>query len=521
MFDEMHFLFDNSSNVYTSKVNVDILTAIKRNGRTEVVHRSDMETNKMNYIKNSVNASYSDPNNSKINPYTKILADFNAINHVSAEIKASDLVYLRDIGVYPINRMFVLRRFPDNAYVANDLDKMKTKPIATIVGWMKDDKEFLKFGFGEKWVEQGSDKMLHKLLTEIMDNEFGIKMNQILPVPGWGLGFMFGVMHNMGLTDYTSTHLPIGDPNLLQESLTRDGESFGLKSSFNFNLETVYEQKFINGVDPTFQVNDILERLTAMGTSNVRYFGTGNSQFIKDLINANNNPTDVAFWVKLIGHFIEGFTQALAGVTDNIFDAFTSLKASAPKTNNTTTTNTTTVAPSGAAQGKSTNKSNLLTGALKGVGDFFTTNKDNWLIQSVLASTAARYVWPLRGSIAMFTGQPSTPWHLTIGNPYAPLLSMANVYVKNIDVAFTGDMMFNDIPKFMNVSIQVEQARNMGKQEITKMFNIKYKREYTPLKSSDYSPKPSSSNTTEVPIPSDLLFEKEIPFSSSNPDQDN
>ena len=63
---------------------------------------------------------------------------------------------------------------------------------------------------------------------------------------------------------------------------------------------------------------------------------------------------------------------------------------------------------------------------------------------------------------------------------------MSNVYLKNVDVSFSGDMLYNDIPKFINVSLSLEQGRNMGKNEIYNMLGIKYQRSYTKVSNSDF-----------------------------------
>jgi hypothetical protein len=103
----------------------------------------------------------------------------------------------------------------------------------------------------------------------------------------------------------------------------------------------------------------------------------------------------------------------------------------------------------------------------------------NRIVSSILASTIARYQWPLRGSISMFTGEATTPWHLTIGNPYAPLLSMNNIHVKNVAVTMGKDMGVNDMPRTMEVKVQMRQGRNLGKQEIFSFFGVSYKRQYS------------------------------------------
>jgi hypothetical protein len=473
MFDEMKFLFNTNNKVYNNykdttnnknfsqnndsvldtKYDYDYNVGTKNYEKLyKALRRSDIK----NYIKSSVNSPY--VNN--VNPYMKLIEDFNSGSKI---IKPSDLVYLRDIGVYPLNKMFVLRRFNKGVYIRNDLDLMNAKPISTIVGWIKDEKEFLKFSFGENWIKQGSDKMIHKLLTDILSNEFGIKLNELIPIPGWGLGFIFGILNSMKLTKFDAKNLPIGNPNLLMESITRDHENFGLNSSFSFNLETVYEQKYINGIDPNYEVMTLLKNVLSMGSSNVEYLGNIGSDIINDLRNASNNPSNPTAWVTFISKFVAKFIEGVEGQVKTISNQMSNLKNNKEITDKTD---------------KNVEITNNTTSLISSNMDSIGT--------SILASTVARYAWPLRGSIGMLTGEATTPWHLTLGNPYAPLLSMSNVYLKNVDVSFSGDMLYNDIPKFINVSLSLEQGRNMGKNEIYNMLGIKYQRSYTKVSNSDF-----------------------------------
>ena len=171
----------------------------------------------------------------------------------------------------------ILRRFPIGTVVPRDLNELDIEPISTIVGWVKNDADFLNFSFNEVWRSQGSSEMLHVLLNDMISKEFGINMNEIVPVPGWSVGLVFGFLNNMGLTEYNKSGIPLGDPNVLKESITRPHEEFGLSSEFTFNLETVYEQKFIGDIDLTVSLMDILHNCIVMGTSDIKYIGKAGS----------------------------------------------------------------------------------------------------------------------------------------------------------------------------------------------------------------------------------------------------
>jgi hypothetical protein len=464
MFDEMYFLFDINKSIANAPggdkktpagsdpaQTTRITPVLKDDGnfynQTYVVTKSQS----LNYIQSNVNTPYQA---SKKNPYLQLLDHFDGIDSPkSLKLKSSDFAYLRDIGVYPINRLMILRRFPIGTTVPRDLNDLPyIEPVSTIVGWVKSDADFLSFSFNEEWRTQGSSEMLHVLLNDMISKEFGINMNQIVPIPGWSVGLVFGFLNKMKITDYNKNSIPMGDPNVLKESITRPHEDFGLKSDFTFSLDTVYEQKYIGDIDLTVSFMDILQNCMIMGTSDVRYIGKPGASIFEQLKIANNDPTNSSGWVTLIKIVVDAFIGA---IKDSISTAVKALSSVVnPPVN-----------------------SNVKQEVMKLVQNTFDV-----LIKSILASTVAKYHWPLRGSIAMLTGEAVTPWHLTIGNPYAPFLSMSNVYVTNVAIASKGDMMYNDIPKFLEVKVSMKQGRNMGGNEIYDMFGIEYQRIYKEVK---------------------------------------
>lgn len=476
MFDEMSFLFEANSKVKNS-VNTNTRTASSDSNRAQVVEQRREYNKKLkqfelneyvvttsgvreNYIQADVNKAY---DTSKLNPYLQLLDDFSGASDSNdspaLKLKSTDFSYLRDIGVFPINRLMILRRFEEGVVVPKDLQLLNAEPVSTVIGWVKDENEFLSFNFNEVWVHQGSDKMLHLLLNDMISKSFGIHLDQIVPIPGWGIGFVFGILNRLGITDYNKTNLPIGDPNVLKQSITRDVEEFGLNSNFSFKLETVYEQKYIGDIDMTVSTMEILNNLLIMGTSDTNFIGKTDSKIIANLRTATNDPTNLSAWVNLISKIVTGFISAIAGEIREL------ISGSNEDTSGTST-------EEGDQSRNATRPSAPDQGAL--LSKLFGSS----ILKSILKSTVGRYVWPLRGSIAMLTGEAATPWHLTIGNPYAPLFSMNNVHVSDVAVKHHGEMQYNDIPQFIDVTVDMKQGRSMGKQEIYDMFGINYKRVY-------------------------------------------
>jgi len=490
MFDEMSFLFESSkqisnqfnTNKDASGINKGDFSQVKSssNGaqsvKDKIEYDEEDQTYKFNkytvtkssienYIRSDVNSAYK---SSGRNPYLELLESFNGEgkNSKALKLKASDFSYLRDIGVYPINRLMILRRYSEGTVVPVDLNNLPTEPISTIVGWIKADTDLLNFTANEVWKTQ--NKWLHDLMRDIIQSEFGIDIGGIFPIPGWGTGFMFGLLKKMGLTDYSATDLPIGDPNLLKEGITREHEGVGLQSNFTFNLETVYEQKYIGGIDAGAAMNDLLSNALTMGTSDIRFLGKAGNKLVRQLREANNNPSNPDGWKTLIITAVTTVVDALTGTLSNKLNNDKSglLDQDTPAKN-----------PDNETEEKKTSKeSETIEGNINKVG---IVRK---LISSVLASTIARYQWPIRGALNQLTGEAATPWHLTIGNPHAPLLSMNNIKVSSLDVTMGNELSYNDMSRYMTLKINLEQGRNLGKQEIESMFGVVYKRTYKKIK---------------------------------------
>jgi len=481
MFDEMGFLFETSkqianqfnTNQDASRKNENVSSQVKstNNPAQSVNNKIEYDeteeawkfnkytiTNSSikNYIKSNVNAAYGTAGK---NPYIDLLETFNGENNKSKalKIKASDLTYLRDIGVYPINRLMILRRFPEGTVVPVDLTDLPVEPISTVIGWVKPENDLLNFNVNEVWKTQS--KWLHVLAREIIQKEFGFDIGAIFPIPGWGTGFMFGLLKDMGLTDYSATNLPIGDANLLREGITRAHEEQGVLSNFTFNLETVYEQKFIGGIDAGAAMSDILTTMLTMGTSNMRFLGKAGSAISRKINEANNNPSNPEGWKQLMELTIKTVIKSLNSIVSKVVD-----KGDDGNVVETDTTDT-----SARKKSKELEKAEAQQKTLGIVQNF---------ISVVLASTIARYQWPIRGALNQLTGEAATPWHLTIGNPYAPLLSMNNIKVTSLDVTMGNELAYNDMSRYMTVKVNLEQGRNIGKQEIENMFGIEYKRQY-------------------------------------------
>jgi hypothetical protein len=138
------------------------------------------------------------------------------------------------------------------------------------------------------------------------------------------------------------------------------------------------------------------------------------------------------------------------------------------------------------------------------------------VIGNSINAVLLRYRWPLRGSIGVVTGLHTTPWHITIGNPLNPILSMANVTVEEGKIKMNKELTFNDLPTKINVSFDVSSSRPMGKQEIIEVLNISYKREYSSINNTGISGTINSTDFTSHNSTSGGVVSRDIKDISGN-----
>ena len=474
---------DNNDDIYNS-----VIGATGTNGnltpnpvKNKTVVFKDKNTKGTNKIKQHYANSST---KSDVNPYLELIRDWsktdNGNTYKSMKLQAADFAYLRDLGLYPMNRMWILRRYPEGTDVQNNLTEVTSTPIATVIGWIKPTEEqFLGVSFNESWTT--INKRFDQVLFDIMEKEFGIKMSAMASLPGFTQGILFSFLQKMGLladsngevnknkTTYNAYNIPLGDPNLNTAAATRmtDGSVTGdqnLKSQLSFNLETVYEQKFIGDVDPGSAMLDILQNLKVMGTSDMNFIYNPKSKIIKSLTDAakSTGTNQVNAWENFVKTTITSFLDALTEVLKSAVDAVGGKSGGDTAQNNTSSGSTAST-----------------TASANAAADGIRSILNNGLVNSILASTVKKWKWPLIGGIGVGTGQSTTPWHLTLGNPRNPFFSIGNMIVRKCELKFNNDFSFNDMPTRITASITVEQGRDLGGQEILMAFNNGVDRVYS------------------------------------------
>jgi hypothetical protein len=91
-------------------------------------------------------------------------------------------------------------------------------------------------------------------------------------------------------------------------------------------------------------------------------------------------------------------------------------------------------------------------------------------IESTLTATVLKYKHDIVGVIKSLSGAPSTPWHITIGNPLRPVFCSGDMLVEDVKLSTGPDLAFNDLPARIKVEFTMKNSRPWGLQEIAGKF---------------------------------------------------
>lgn len=409
----------------------------------------------------------------------------NIIEHMSntnGTLKMADFAYLKDLGVYPNNRLMIARRyaFATTDNIVRKKNKKDVGPLATLISWRPESEDFISFTFGEKWEE--AEASFKDILDSIggdissrLGNAGGILEGAggALPLPGVTEIFQRQFLIRLGVFEETGVMIPSGNPNLIKEAKRRttigyDTAGAGLDCKVNIQMTCEYEQKFISGLDPTIVWMDILGNIVRFGTSPSVSYGLS-SKFGGTIQSLLNNP--MAMVINIVGKIKEALTDVVSSVRDYLAEKLKEIrekKDAMDKKEEKGKEETT--------EGK--DETTLLEEAKKAVEATANTviKKVKSFISDALRGLAYKYRIRIMGVVQALSGAPSTPWHITIGNPLRPMFCAGDMYTQEVTLSMGPTLAFNDLPSSIKVSFSLQNARSWGLQEIMAKFNSGYLR---------------------------------------------
>jgi hypothetical protein len=421
------------------------------------------------------------------NPSTSIIIDhYNqgpGTTQPERSYSYSDFLYLKHYHPFNNNRLITLRRFMAPVYdelrvaLKSELfDSPLRKPIAQALSYL--DVSNNKLSNFTKMNVKINSKAIQSLAG---DNPIEIKEaeNFLQSVTGDASGgvaqtgikllsILSGTGSNIGnLENWTSAYDPwkqgplsdlvYGPVNVVTGAKIRERGLTFTQSNFKVCFE--YSSKTIENVNQKAAMLDILANTLALTYNHALFWG-GENRFLIDranfplartelvfsLLSNLNNPSllktalqkEVGLGAKTVADSVGDFYKDL--VKDG-FGAFTDEK----------------------------NKNKLAGMATQYLLADATKIKE--LQRTVLEKTKAE-----------LTGAPTGEWHLQVGNPFAPIMMIGNLWCTTTEIEFNDELSIDDFPTEFKFTCTLEHGRPRDASDIQSIFNAGGGRIYYPYK---------------------------------------
>lgn len=369
------------------------------------------------------------------------------------QLRSQDFVYCKKLGYYPNNRLIVLRRFkggvPDNLfdYFKSDSSKLQyTQPLATMVTWLNPDEEIIDMTFNENWKtfnesflnvikNAKSNYTTSSKKSETPKEQKNREVSESYEDLGTALSLETLISKDSSFRKEDGvpyTRSDSGNPNLIHQAMKREIGGGGLSSEINFSLKFEYELRYNKKIDSSIALLDLISNAMRMGTSesefkyNMPYLKE--SDIIKKLINGDMaNFTDV---------FLEKLTQLTKDISQSVKEQ---LKNATNFLNNVKTSD------------------------IKNLANATFKNATTYII--------SKYRESLKAALSADTGLPSGIWHVTIGNPKAPIISCGDLIITESTLKLGKELGYNDFPNSFEITYKLSSARPRGRQELIRIMN--------------------------------------------------
>jgi hypothetical protein len=374
-----------------------------------------------------------------------------------AALRPQDFAYLKNVGVFPNNRLMIARRFL-SPVKDNIVGKSGTPPKSILISWKPENEDFLDIDFGEQWVDAEADfsNVLNSLGGEFTLGGSGTGLDKalnLIPLPGFTEQLRRDFLSSIGILDKDSDDsvLPSGNPNIIKEAKRRktispEKSGSGLKCTVSIKMVVEYEQKFISGIDPTIAWMDIISNILVFGTSKSTNYGLSDT-FRGKIDTWTSNPS------LLINDIFKGLSDSIGKTINNIKEALVRPAGGEEEENN---------------EGATENEESIGKKALKKFSEGLAKLTDN---SDKLLKSVKKYKVEIMGIANALSGAPSTPWHITIGNPLRPVFCSGDMYTEDVKLKLGSTLAFNDLPSNIKVEFTLKNARPWGLQEIMAKFN--------------------------------------------------
>ena len=413
--------------------------------------------------------------NAKNISISKLIEYYNT-NYPRIGYTAADFLYCKYYKKIPINHLITLRRFPtpvnDNIFDLTQSpaskDPKATTPEAavdatqtagvtaiTYMGEMAGNKldDILTMSYGLNYNEIKSE-------IESIDSGDGGYTSQPLYTKMTGVGqatadAFKGITSrqkfagkNMSTGDKLGTtyaNFVIGPVNVIDSTMIRER---GMKFQNDLKLNFEYELKSLNYINPKIAMIDIISNMLTMTYNNGQFFGGGQRYY--------GGAGAVASQFGDINKLRQGdFSGYIGSVVTEVESGFKNVF--------------------GGGSGEF-NLENGLEG-LKKVGKTLLGNMLGGFLSSSVGAVSGT-----QATKALISGEPTGDWHVTVGNPLNPIVTMGNMYCDNSTMTLGQGLGYDDFPMEVKFEIDLKHGKPRDKGDIENMFNAGRGRIYASAK---------------------------------------
>ena len=389
-----------------------------------------------------------------------------------AVYKYSDFMYCKHLGKVSNNYLLTLRRFtlPCSDYImlmnpdSKDAKELQEHSpcVGTMVTWMGTPgnemsnilKYTVKMPFQEKEAKmdedntdegQGSINALMNCLSgsyasSVLAGTHGTSVSNYIPFFGGDLSNP-PYSGNLGHTDQNRVYGPV---DVVKKTHIR-GES-GLEYTHTINLTFDYELRSYDGINGKSAMLDLLGNILAVCYSTGTWWGGGRRGTGAGQQKAFTN---LPLWKLGSGKY----PMTYSGITDCLCDTCSSV----------------------AEQFQSNNKSGdgSVLGAIKGILGNLASMFGGAMLNKLGRPQKA-------AANSLLTPEPTGFWHLTIGNPKNPIMSMGNLIMDSCEIQHYGPLGIDDFPTGLKVTVSLKPGKSRDIAEIEEMYTWGDNRIYTP-----------------------------------------
>lgn len=394
----------------------------------------------------------------------------------------SDFMYCKYLGRLPNTYMITLRRFPfpvddhisSSWYGSERSNYTANNPlsIGCMVTWLgtpgNDISNILKYSYNmpfteekAKWEESNlnadSSKgvlnqiaaMFDKTYMKDFANGYGgvngaTAINKI-----FGKNVVSEGPYSLGeIKNFRDNKKVYGPVDAIKDTYRRSDE--GLTFQHSFSLQFDYEMRSYSGINQRQAFLDLIANILTVTYSTGEFWG--GAYWNKNGMHQNNIFTNLPIFQNLgnptFTEYAEKFSTSLSTITTSLKSAFTDENGN--------------FTPRGIINGLKSYMNSLggmlIGGVLNKLG-----RPQKVMLNSLLSPAPVGF------------------WHVTIGNPKAPIMSIGNMIISNATIEHYGPFGIDDFPTGLRVKVDLKRGRGRDSREIEMLYMGGNARIYSPM----------------------------------------